>query len=170
MTVREQVSLKAPRTYRPNVGIMIINKDKKVWVGRRTDALPDTVFCKQMPQGGIDEGETPVQAAWREMGEETGLTAEHANLIAESKDWIFYDFPKDFKGILPYGFDGQKQKWFLFQLNGDDSCFDLHRHKYDEFSSFEWMDLDQLPNIIIPFKKEVYTKIVAEFSPIIARL
>lgn len=159
------------RLYRKNVGIMIINKDKKVWMGLRSDADQYSDCATQMPQGGIDEGETPVQAAWREMYEETGLTDKTAKLIAESDDWFHYDFPDYVIKRMPTSpYIGQHQKWFLFLLTGTDSDVNLHTCHYDEFSSFQWMDLEQVPNNVVDFKQDVYRQVCAHFKPIIEAL
>ena len=157
--------------YRKNVGIMIINPDKKVWIGLRGDADKYTDCATQMPQGGIDEGETPVEAAWREMYEEVGLTPKTAELIAETPEWFYYDFPDYVIQRMPTSpYIGQRQKWFLFQLTGTDDDINLHVCDYDEFSSFQWMSLEDVPNNVIDFKQEVYRQVCAYFKPIIDSL
>ena len=159
------------RLYRPNVGIMIINEDKKVWLGLRSDAHLYTDCATQMPQGGIDEGETPVEAAWREMYEEVGLTQKTAKLIAESDKWFFYDFPNYVMQRMPTSpYTGQRQKWFLFKLIGTDKDFNLHICEHDEFSSFVWLDLEQIPNRVVDFKQDVYQQVCTYFKPIIEAL
>lgn len=157
------------KPYRKNAGIMIVNRNKKIWIGTRSDAhfYKNKTSC-QMPQGGIDDGETAEQAAWRELYEETGLTPDTAKLIAVSKNWYNYDFPKGIKAAQKY--KGQTQKWFLFLLTGDDSSFDLKTQQHVEFSSFEWMDLKDVPSCVIGFKRPVYEQVVAEFAPIIEKL
>lgn len=168
---RAQLPAETPLTYRPNVGIMIVNKDHKIWVGKRSDADTDHFqYAWQMPQGGIDADETLEHAAWREMREETGLTPAHATLLAQSKDWFFYDFPPEIMGNVPPGFKGQQQKWFLFLLNGDDSCFDLNTYKHIEFTEFKWLNPQELPSVVVPFKREVYEQAIAEFMPIIEKI
>ncbi|MBR4927048.1 MAG: RNA pyrophosphohydrolase [Alphaproteobacteria bacterium] len=150
---------------------MIINTNKKVWLGLRSDAHLYTDCATQMPQGGIDKGETPEQAAWREMYEEVGLTPKTAKLIAESSEWFCYDFPDYVMKRMPTSpFIGQRQKWFLFQLTGTDADFDLHACNYDEFSSFQWIDLDQIPDNVVAFKQEVYRQVCAYFKPIVDTL
>lgn len=164
---------KVTSLYRPGVGIMIINHDKKVWMGRRSDAshYPDSSILTQMPQGGLDTGETPIQAAWREMYEETGLTDKHVRLIHEYPDWLAYDFPEYVLKKFPTRkFIGQRQKWFLFLLTGNDSDFNLHTYKYDEFSSFQWMDLEQVPSHVVDFKQGIYQQVCTYFKPIIDAL
>ncbi len=157
--------------YRPNVGIMIINPDKKVWMGLRGDADKYNDCATQMPQGGIDEGETPVQAAWRELYEETGLTPKTAALIAETPEWFYYDFPDYVIQRMPASpYIGQRQKWVLFKMTGTDADINLHVCDYDEFSSFQWMALKDVPNNVVDFKQEVYQKVCAYFKPIIEAL
>lgn len=157
--------------YRPNVGIMIINTNKKVWLGLRSDAHLYQDCATQMPQGGIDEGETPEQAAWREMYEEVGLTDKTAKLVAENPNWICYEFPDYVMKRMPESpYIGQRQKWFLFQLTGTDDDFNLHACNYDEFSSFQWIDLEQIPNNVVEFKQNTYKQVVDYFRPIIKAL
>lgn len=158
--------------YRPNVGIMIINRHKKVWIGLRSDAhkLKLTTSALQMPQGGIDEGETPEQAAWRELYEETGLTSKTARLIAQSGTWRTYEYPA--RVMLPTNrYIGQRQKWFLFLLTGTDDDFNLTVYPEEiEFTSFSWRNLQEVPELAVPFKRDVYTQVVQEFAPIIENL
>ena len=115
-----------------------------------------------MPQGGIDEGETPRQAALREMLEELGT--DKAEIIAESKDWLTYDLPGE---IIPkvWGgrFRGQAQKWFVLRFLGEDGDIDLETD-HPEFSTWKWVDMAALPDLIVPFKREIYTRLVEEFS------
>ena len=119
-----------------------------------------------MPHGGIDEGETPEQAAWREMYEETGLTKDVCQLIAESQNWYTYDIPKKNKRKI----DGERQKWFLFLFNGTNKAINLKVQKKPEFIRFRWAEPQKAPHLIIPFKKEVYEQVLAEFMPIIEKL
>ncbi|MGN1063459.1 MAG: RNA pyrophosphohydrolase [Alphaproteobacteria bacterium] len=161
------------RKYRPNVGLMIINRHKKVWVGLRSDA--DKLHGSpplQMPQGGIDTGETPEAAAWRELYEETGLTRKTAQIIAESDHWYYYDFPHEIQNTLPSRkFIGQRQKWFLFLLTGTDDDVNLTVYPNEiEFSSFSWKDIDEVPKLVVYFKQAVYEKVIREFAPIIKKL
>lgn len=150
------------KEYRLNVGLMIVNQEGKVWLGKRNDVKISTK-CYQMPQGGIDEGETPIQAAYRELFEETGLTKEQVELIKESDYWYQYDIPKEV-GFFER-FKGQRQKWFLFSFKGEDKDFNLEVHPEEiEFSSFYWEDIETIPSLVVEFKKEVYEKVVAEFK------
>lgn len=151
--------------YRDAVGIMIINPQKKVWLGYRA-WTQTSAYHWQMPQGGIDDGETPEQAVWREMYEETGLTQETCQLIAESQNWYTYDIPKKSKRKI----DGERQKWFLFLFHGTKKDVNLKIQKKPEFVRFRWAEPQKAPYLIIPFKKEVYNQVLAEFMPIIEKL
>jgi putative (di)nucleoside polyphosphate hydrolase len=142
--------------YRPCVGIMLFNADGKVFVGKRLD---QTVESWQMPQGGIDTGETPQQAALRELKEEVGT--KKAEIIAEMDDWVTYDLPDHLIGIALHGkYRGQRQKWFALRFTGKDSDIDLTTHD-PEFSSYRWVSLEELPALIVPFKRDSYRAVVA---------
>lgn len=156
--------------YRPCVGIMILNRDGLVWAGRRIpignseyDGSPQ---LWQMPQGGIDEGEDPLKAAYRELYEETGMKT--VTLLAEAKDWINYDLPPQLIGIgLKGKFRGQTQRWFAFRFDGDESEIAINPppggHEA-EFDAWEWKPMETLPGLIVAFKRPVYEKVVAEFT------
>jgi putative (di)nucleoside polyphosphate hydrolase len=147
------------RLYRPCVGIMLINLENKVLVAQRLDSPSD---AWQMPQGGIDRGETPLHAAWREMREEIGT--DRATLLAESARWLRYDLPDDLARTLWGGrFCGQEQKWFAFRFEGEDSDIDIATRR-PEFSNWKWVPMAELPAIIVPFKRQLYRDIVAEFA------
>lgn len=155
--------------YRPCVGIMVLNRQGLVWVGRRTpignseyDGSPQ---LWQMPQGGIDKGEDPEKAAYRELYEETGI--ESVTLLARSSNWINYDLPPELIGIgLKGKFRGQTQAWFAFRFVGDDSEIQIapppggHEQEFDEWA---WKPMEDLPRLIVPFKRAVYDQVVAEF-------
>jgi putative (di)nucleoside polyphosphate hydrolase len=152
------------RPYRPGVGILLVNKDDLVFVGRRIDQRAE---AWQMPQGGIDEGEDARTAALRELQEEVG-TAK-AEIIAESRDWISYDLPPDIADkIWQARYRGQKQKWFLLRFQGQDSDIKLDTH-HQEFDAWRWVPLDQVPALIVPFKQALYRKVVEEFAPYFRR-
>lgn len=148
--------------YRPCVGIMLVNNQGNVFVAKRIDMISE---AWQMPQGGIDEGEDALPAALREMQEEIGT--DKAEVIAQSKEWLAYDLPADLVPKMWGGkYRGQKQKWFLLRFTGSDSDINIHT-QHPEFSEWRWADMHTLPDIIVPFKRELYAKLVAEFSPLI---
>jgi putative (di)nucleoside polyphosphate hydrolase len=142
--------------YRPCVGIMLFNADGKVFVGNRLD---QTVESWQMPQGGIDKDETPKEAVLRELKEEIGT--KKADIIAEMDDWVTYDLPAHLVGIAFHGkYRGQRQKWFALRFTGKESDIDLTAHD-PEFSSYRWVSLEELPDLIVPFKREIYKSVIA---------
>jgi len=154
--------------YRPCVGMMLINRAGLVFVGRRVGG-PEHVDAEhswQMPQGGLDEGEDPYDAALRELREETSVHS--VALLAESREWYAYDLPgnvgrKAWKGK----YRGQKQKWFALRFTGNDKEINVLRptggHK-PEFVEWRWEKMERLPALIIPFKRKVYEQVVKEFS------
>jgi putative (di)nucleoside polyphosphate hydrolase len=145
--------------YRPCVGIMLLNRENDVLVAQRLDMTSD---AWQMPQGGIDRGETPLRAAWREMREEIGT--DRATLLAESPRWLRYDLPDELARTLWGGrFRGQEQKWFAFRFEGEDSDIDIATRR-PEFSTWKWVPMAELPAIIVPFKRQLYRDIVDEFA------
>lgn len=157
-----------PKIYRHGVGLMLINREKKVFVGERRikkdlllgDAKTDRVW--QMPQGGIDFEEDPRDAAFRELQEEIGTA--HVKIIAESKSWIVYDFPEPLRKVLWGGrFYGQRQKWFLMSFLGDDSEINIHT-RHPEFIAWRWVNPQMLPDLIISFKQELYRTVLKEFQ------
>ncbi|WP_417514580.1 RNA pyrophosphohydrolase [Minwuia sp.] len=146
--------------YRPCAGIMLVNADWQVFVGRRID---QRVEAWQMPQGGIDEGETPSEAALRELEEEVGTSK--AEIVAESTVWINYDLPPDLVGKVWKGrYRGQTQKWFLLRFTGQDSDIDIQT-AHPEFDAWRWSPLSQVVDMAIAFKRDSYTRVVAEFAP-----
>ncbi|RJF88652.1 RNA pyrophosphohydrolase [Oleomonas cavernae] len=150
--------------YRPCVGIMLINQDNKVFVGQRLDQIAE---AWQMPQGGIDPGESPEVAALRELKEEVGT--DKAEIIAQSRDWLTYDLPADLIGKLWKGrYRGQRQKWLAMRFLGDDRDIDIATHE-PEFMAWRWIEPDLLPDVIVPFKRDLYTQIVAEFRHLFPR-
>jgi putative (di)nucleoside polyphosphate hydrolase len=150
--------------YRPGVGIMLVNQRGQVFIAQRIDN-PGPAW--QMPQGGIDKREEPLQAAWREMREEIGTAS--ARFIGESKDWLTYDLPADLVPRLWKGkYRGQRQKWFAFRFLGTDRDINIAT-EHPEFSSWRWADLEELTSLIVPFKRRLYEELIAEFTPLIGR-
>lgn len=147
--------------YRRGVGIMLFNVLGDVLVAQRID-MPSDAW--QMPQGGIDEGETPETAAWREMEEEIGTRA--ATLLAESRSWYRYDLPAELVPRLWQGrYRGQEQKWFAFRFTGADADIAIDG-THPEFSAWKWAPVATLPQLIVPFKRQLYSELVAEFGPL----
>ena len=151
--------------YRPCVGVMLLNRDGLVWIGRRFQKQNDDGVGKwwQMPQGGIDEGEDHALAARRELAEETAVTS--AEIIAEAPGWYKYDLPGHLIGISWKGkYRGQTQKWFAMRFTGNDSEINLapsdHKQEFDEW---RWARMDEMIDIIVPFKKPVYEQVIKAF-------
>lgn len=157
--------------YRPCAGIMLINSQGLVWAGQRIPKWDDDASAHiwQMPQGGIDAGEEAGAAAIRELEEETGVTS--IEILAESRDWLHYDLPDDLIGTALKGkYRGQKQKWFAMRFLGDESEIDIsarNGHKA-EFSNWKWERAANLPDLIVPFKRPIYSAIIEEFKEFIA--
>jgi putative (di)nucleoside polyphosphate hydrolase len=156
--------------YRPCVGVVLVNKDGLVWIGRRLPKWSEdkSAFIWQMPQGGIDKGEEPRAAAIRELEEETGV--QSADIIAENPSWLSYDLPGNLLGVALKGkYRGQTQKWFVMRFRGDDSEVRIEArngHK-QEFDAWRWAQLDELPGLIVPFKRGIYEALVTEFKPLV---
>ncbi|WP_299555334.1 RNA pyrophosphohydrolase [uncultured Tateyamaria sp.] len=147
--------------YRKNVGVMVMNGDGLVWVGQRRDRYKE---AWQMPQGGVDKGEDARTAALRELEEETSISAALVDVVAETADWLPYELPHDLIPQLWKGkYRGQKQKWFLLRFNGSDDQIDLET-AHPEFSTWKWMSPAELPDAIVPFKRDVYVRVLAEFE------
>jgi len=148
-----------PTEYRLGVGVLLLNDDNQVFVGRRMD---QEIEAWQMPQGGIDADEFPSEAAFRELQEETGVGK--AAIIAESEGWFIYDLPPELRGKAWKGrYRGQKQKWFAMRFLGQDSDIDLHTH-HPEFDAWQWIEPVRLLELIVPFKRDLYREIIAEFA------
>ena len=152
--------------YRLAVGLMILNRNCEVFVGKRIDTK---IEAWQMPQGGIDDGEKPEDTALREMEEEIGTG--NGKIIAESKKWYSYDLPAHLIPKLWGGkYKGQTQKWFLIQFLGEDSEININKNKNPEFIEWRWTNFEELSSIIIPFKKKLYLTIMEEFKERILEL
>ena len=148
--------------YRPCAGIMLLNADGKVFVGQRLDAV---VEAWQMPQGGIDDGEDAETAALRELGEETGIAPDKVELVAVAPGEFYYDLPDDLVGAIWKGkWRGQRQRWFLFRFLGSDGDVDIHT-AHQEFKAWDWVAPETLPDIIVPFKRQLYRDVLTAFAP-----
>jgi putative (di)nucleoside polyphosphate hydrolase len=148
--------------YRPCVGVALINPQGLIFAGQRRDS---DVPAWQMPQGGIDKGETPGQAALRELWEETGVTADLVTPLAEAPDWISYDLPPELIGKVWKGkYRGQRQRWFAWRYHGRDDQIDIVT-EHPEFSRWRWIGADEMLASIVPFKRAVYEQVVAAFRP-----
>ncbi|MDP5278517.1 RNA pyrophosphohydrolase [Sphingomonas sp. DG1-23] len=147
--------------YRPCAGVMLVNREGRVFVGQRLDS---TLEAWQMPQGGIDPGEDALEAAWRELREETGVAREHAELVATAPDELTYDLPDDLIGKVWHGkWRGQRQLWFLFRFLGEDHDVDIATAE-PEFRAWRWAEPAELPDIIVPFKRDLYRQLVDIFA------
>ena len=144
---------------REGIGIFLLNSKKQLWIGKRIDVRND---YWQMPQGGIDNNESPLQAMKREMKEETGIT-ENFNVIMESKEWLSYELPKDLVNIVWGGkYLGQKQKWFACNFFGKDDEIKLDKHK-PEFMDWKWIKPEHVLDLVVPFKRKMYEEILQKF-------
>ena len=157
--------------YRPCVGVALVNREGRVFVGhrkRRRDGERLDTHAWQMPQGGVDDGEAPLEAAKRELWEETNVRS--VELIAELPDWQSYDLPEEARGRWAGRYRGQTQKWFLFRFLGTDSEIDVHHpagvQHGAEFEDWRWERFEQLPELVIPFKRPVYETVAAAFAPL----
>ena len=149
--------------YRPCVGLMVLNREGQIFAGQRLDS-PDGAW--QMPQGGIDDGESPAEAAFREVQEETGISPDKVKVIRESDRWLHYDLPAPLSRRIWKGrYRGQKQRWFAMRFLGSDADIDLEFHK-PEFGAFRWASVADLPDLIVPFKRDTYEQVVDEFKDI----
>lgn len=152
--------------YRPCVGVMLVNADGKVFVGKRIDNREGDWW--QMPQGGVDEGEDLRSAALRELWEETGVTEDHVSILAQTREELLYDLPEELMGKLWGGkYRGQRQFWFLARFEGAEGDVDLNAHQPPEFEAWRWVEPELLPEMIVPFKKRVYRAVLDEFRPLI---
>ena len=154
-------ALKDPKHYRPNVGLALFHREGLVFLGKR--AGTEGPYQWQMPQGGVDRGESATEAAFRELEEEIGVKPAHAELLEETADWLYYEFPIDVRKKLSRGrYKGQRQKWFAFRFKGRDSDIRLDTHT-PEFSDWRWAPLETAPELVIPFKRDIYQEIAQRF-------
>ena len=148
--------------YRPGAGVMLVNREGKVFVAQRLDS---TLEAWQMPQGGLDEGEEPEQGALRELEEETGITRDKVEIIARCPEPLLYDLPADLAGKLWKGkWRGQRQHWFLCRFLAEDSDVNIET-EHPEFRAWKWVEPETLPTTIVPFKRDLYERVLAEFRP-----
>jgi putative (di)nucleoside polyphosphate hydrolase len=148
--------------YRPCVGVMLVNGEGKVFVGKRIDNKEGDRW--QMPQGGVDPGEDLDVALLREVEEETGVRAEHLEVLARLGEELFYDLPSELQGKLWGGkYRGQRQTWYLVRFTGQDADIHLDAWDHPEFCEFKWVEADLLPELIVPFKREIYRSVVEGF-------
>jgi putative (di)nucleoside polyphosphate hydrolase len=154
--------------YRPCAGMAVFNRDGRVFIGRRLNGPEhvDNVHVWQMPQGGIDEDEDPYRAALRELYEETNIRS--VEKLGEIKEWLYYDIPREIVGKAWKGnYRGQKMKWYAFRFTGKESEIDIAHpaggHK-PEFVEWRWEPMQNLPRLVVPFKRPIYERVVAEFS------
>jgi len=149
--------------YRPCVGVMLVNAEGKAFVGKRIDNREGDFW--QMPQGGVDPGEDPDDAVFRELHEETGARRGHVEILARLPQELLYDLPPELQGKLWGGrYCGQRQTWYLARFTGADADIDLEAHDPPEFCEWKWIEPTLLPDLIVPFKREVYAAVVAGFA------
>lgn len=147
--------------YRPCVGVMLINAQGQIFAAQRLDS---TIAAWQMPQGGIDDGEKPGEAALRELFEETGVTADLVEKLSKTQDWVTYDLPPELLGKIWGGkYRGQRQKWFLYRYLGRDDQINIATD-HPEFSEWRWIGADEMIASIVPFKRAVYEEVVGAFK------
>ncbi len=150
--------------YRLGVGVLLLNREDQVFVAQRLDMRAE---AWQMPQGGIDKGEAPRDAAFRELKEEIGTN--DAEILAETDNWLDYDLPLDLVPKIWKGrYRGQRQKWFAMRFLGHDRDIDI-AGPHAEFSQWRWSPIAELPDLIVPFKADLYRKIVSEFTPLVGQ-
>ena len=149
--------------YRANVGVVLFHADGRVWLGRRVATPPP--FNWQFPQGGIDSGEDVLQAARRELEEETGVIS--ITVLGRTDGWLTYDFPADHGGSKQArGWKGQRQVWFALRFDGEESEINLNGHGQPEFDAWRWAGLAEAPELVVAFKREAYEQVVRAFAAI----
>lgn len=159
------------KQYRPNVGVVLFHRDGRVWFGRRVEDFSDLSefadrpndYRWQFPQGGVDKGEAFDAAAFRELQEETGIVKAKTRLIMMTPGWLAYDFPAGYK---KKDWRGQRQKWAAMAFTGEDGDIDLEADDHQEFDDWRWAELEETPDLIVPFKRKVYEDLVACLLPL----
>ena len=147
--------------YRPAAGVMLLNREGKVFVAQRLDSALE---AWQMPQGGVDPGEELDAAMLRELGEEVGARPEHLEIVARLPETLYYDLPPELQGKMWGGrYCGQRQTWYLVRFTGTDADIDIAAHDPPEFCEWQWVDPELLPELIVPFKRDVYQSVVEGF-------
>lgn len=147
--------------YRPAAGVMLINKARKVWVGQRLDS---SLEAWQMPQGGLDAGEEPLEGALRELEEETGISRDLVELVAQAREELTYDLPEDLIGkVWKKPWRGQRQTWFLMRFLGQDKDVNIATAE-PEFRAWKWAEPAELPAMIVPFKQQLYRDVLEAFA------
>lgn len=157
-----------PDGYRPCAGAVVFNDEGHVFVGRRIDLGPDVTHAWQLPQGGLDKGEDTEAGARRELYEETGIHS--VTLLGRHDTWLTYDFPPEMQGKRFKRYRGQAQAWFAYAFTGDVAEIDLAHYGEPEFQQWDWVPLNTVPSLIVPFKREVYLAIVSAFQPYAAMM
>jgi putative (di)nucleoside polyphosphate hydrolase len=152
-----------PKKFRPNVGLALFHREGLVWLGKRAGA--EGPYQWQMPQGGVDKGESVRDAALRELEEEVGIGPDLVDVLEETADWIYYEFPPDLRANMKQRgrFIGQRQKWFALRFKGRDSDIKLDTHS-PEFSDWRWGALESAPSLVIPFKRKTYEDVARRFK------
>ena len=154
--------IRNPDDYRACVGVCLFHRDGRVWLGQRKGRTDPHSW--QFPQGGLDAGESHEFGALRELWEETGVTIAHLKPLGQIDDWLYYDFPPGLAPRKGLRHKGQRQRWFAYRFTGKAKHFDLKAHGTQEFSRWEWADLAETPERVVPFKRDVYERLVAEFG------
>ncbi|MEM9054995.1 MAG: RNA pyrophosphohydrolase [Pseudomonadota bacterium] len=153
--------IRDPSRYRANVGLAVFSAAGHVFVGRRINGRG--AFQWQLPQGGVDKGEEPHEAALRELEEEIGVAPKLVDILEETEDWLYYDFPADLRKRMGGPYLGQRQKWFALRFRGSDSDVRLDKHT-PEFDAWRWAHLSEIPDLIVPFKRPVYQEVTQRFA------